>query len=183
MNFKILFLSASLLMSACSPTSEPSESVDLGEPLQEEPDPAIAENERNAGRKADLQQIAIALEFYSVDTGAYAKVGGCMEDSELPEKLAPYLSQFPSGEAGVSTLCEDQYFYHAYNDGGSYVLAAELEAAKGFARTDENVYCGALDSAFFTDLNSVSDLQSKLEGYECEDEDTTQFNIIMRESK
>lgn len=170
----------SLLTSACS--SDPSESVDLGEPLQEAPDPAIAENERNAARMSDLQQIAIALEFYTVDAGAYAQVGGCMEDSELPEKLALYLSYFPMGEPGVDNLCEDQYFYHAYEDGNSYVLVAELEEANGFARADENVYCDIPDAAFFTDSHSVTDLEGKLAEYSCGDEDATPFYILMRES-
>ena len=168
-----------MLMSACSTTSEP---VDLGQPLEEEPDPAIAENDRNDVRKSDLQQIAVALEFYMVDTGAYPEAGGCMEtESELPEKLAPYLSQFPTAESGVNNLCEDQYFYNAYGDGSSYVLVAELEEAQGFARTDGDVYCDIPDVAFFTDSDSVADLQSKLEGYTCEDEDSTPFYILMRE--
>lgn len=171
-------------MSACSLTGEPSELVDLGQPLQEDPDPAIAENDRNAARKSDIQQIAIALEFYTVDTGAYAQVGGCVADeAELPEKLAPYLSHFPTGEPGVSTLCEDQYFYHAYGDGNAYVLVAELEEAKGFARVDENIYCGISDAALFEDSYSLSDLESKLAEYACEDEGATQFYVLTHEAK
>lgn len=178
MKFKILSLVlASVLLSACATNSEPTDTSE-----QEIPDPAIAENDRNDQRKADLQQLSIALEFYKEDNGSFPAVGGCMEDSELPESLSAYLATMPTGQSGVRILCNDQYFYQTYQDGAAYVLAAELEDAEGFESSKEDVYCGIPDADFFTGSASLSDLETKLEAYACEeDENSEMFYILMHD--
>lgn len=178
MKFKILSLVlASVLLSACATNSEPTDTSE-----QEIPDPAIAENDRNAQRKADLQQLSIALEFYKVDNGSFPAVGGCMEDSELPEALSSYLATMPSGQSGVRILCNDQYFYQTYQDGAAYVLAAELEDAEGFESSKEDVYCGIPDADFFTGSASLSDLETKLDEQICTEEDAApMFYVLIRE--
>ncbi len=180
MKFKILSLVLlSIFMSACSTTGEPLETSEQQEPV----DPAVAENDRNAAREADLNQMAVALEFYNEDNGSYPAVGGCVgEDSELLVMLRDYLAALPTGQSGVDTLCKDEYFYQAYADGSSYVLAAELEEADGFETYIDGVYCNIPDTAFFTDATVLSDLA--LEGQVCiEGQETSKFYVLTRESK
>ncbi len=142
---------------------------------------------RNAGRKVDLEQMAIALEFYYVDNNdSYPIVGGCVQDSsELPETLSAYLSVMPSGESGVSTLCKDQYFYQAYENGAARVLVAELEDNMGLVTNEEYVYCNIPDASFFTDASTLSELKSKLSAQTCDEysQDRTMFYVLTRESK
>ena len=88
---------------------------------------------RDAQRKADLQQIATALEFYADDNGGvYPSTGtnGCVSDLSLyPDYLTSAVDDPSTGNGGGS--CSDGYGYTAYTDGGSavvgYILFATLE--------------------------------------------------------
>lgn len=103
---------------------------------------------RDAQRKADLQQLATALEFYADDNaGAYPSTpsGNCSDS--LSGDLSAYLTTYPSDPQGIGTICSTGYTYIGFTDGGStvtgYVLVAELETdtatGDGIYETDTSI--------------------------------------------
>ena len=91
---------------------------------------------RDATRKADLQQIATALEFYNDDTGDYPEsTGDCVSDlgldsylTTVPSDPAPQDStrNFLTVTGGCST---SDYAYLNVDSGDGYLLFALLENA------------------------------------------------------
>lgn len=86
---------------------------------------------RDAQRKADLQQIATALEFYAQDNGGLypaTPTGSCVSNLSL----SSYLTAIPSDPSNpttamVSGFCPSGYTYKAMNSRAGYMLIAELE--------------------------------------------------------
>jgi prepilin-type N-terminal cleavage/methylation domain-containing protein len=90
---------------------------------------------RDASRKADLQQIATALEFYADDnSGSYLAGNQCISDAA---ELGDYLTTVPSDPTGaVAPGCAGGYGYRAVS--GGYLLFATLEG--NATATGEGIY-------------------------------------------
>ena len=86
---------------------------------------------RDAERKASLQQLATALEFYADDNGGeYPSINGCVEMLRLLG-LGYITTDIDDPQASAAGACSDGYGYTGYTDGGStytgYILSATLE--------------------------------------------------------
>ena len=90
---------------------------------------------RDAQRKADLQQIATALEFYNQDNGGYPATSACVSTLSL----GSYLTTVPNDPSGLSSAsvvtggCATGYAYIALQTtaGGNaegYLLIAKSES-------------------------------------------------------
>ncbi|MFA5792476.1 MAG: prepilin-type N-terminal cleavage/methylation domain-containing protein [Candidatus Gracilibacteria bacterium] len=78
---------------------------------------------KDAQRKADLQQIATALEFYADDNGEYPTDAGCVSTLDI----ATYLTTMPSDpDDAAAGGCTDGYGYVALGTGNGYLLFANL---------------------------------------------------------
>lgn len=104
---------------------------------------------RDAQRKADLQQIATALEFYADDNGGYpatpASPANCVAGIT---GLSTYLTTVPSdpGNDGITSMCADGYTYRALNTDSDpviegYILVADLEV--NTERENSGIYTSA----------------------------------------
>ena len=107
---------------------------------------------RDAQRKADLQQIATALEFYADDSGgSYPASTACVKDLDLTD----YLTTVPSdpSDDGWGSDCTEDYTYIALNTDGDatdaegYLLVADLETE---TERDQGVY----DTSFAETITS-----------------------------
>lgn len=114
---------------------------------------------RDAQRKADLQTIATALEFYADDDGMYPPSSYCLSSNVFQAFIKPYLTKIPSDPtglmasfAGASTPCTSataDYAYMSLNSGEGYLLIADLET-----ETDEDE--GAYNSTFSVDTTATA---------------------------
>ena len=98
------------------------------------------EKARDASRKADLQQIATALEFYADSQGGTypgtastvecLAVGQTTADALIGDYIASMPADPTSNRATTdgSTTCTGSYYYSANSDLSGYVLMANLEA-------------------------------------------------------
>lgn len=161
-----VFVLLALSLASCQSPEGVFEAVETG--TQEE-NPDVL---RNGQRKADLQQMAVALEFYKSDTEAFplAQEGMCVtSSSSVGEALAVYLSTQPLAPEGTTnSLCPNAYYYISYGDASSYILAAELEIVEGSdLSVQENVYCSVSGPSFFTQTASYEEIQTALEAQKC----------------
>ncbi|MBT4385185.1 type II secretion system protein [Candidatus Peregrinibacteria bacterium] len=109
-----------------------------------------SEKARNAARRADLQQIATAVEFFADDGGGVYPASS--DDTDCVSTLAidPYLTTIPAdplgshdwSDAGTSDDCAllGGYEYSVTSDG--FLLFAELE---GETNAGQGVYDAAAD--------------------------------------
>lgn len=103
---------------------------------------------RDASRKADLNQIATALEFYYSSNASYPGTGanGCINSATMTSALGGSFSggtvpndpQSLPGTLASGATCATGYVYNALGSGGaaptatratSYVISAQLETA------------------------------------------------------
>ena len=97
---------------------------------------------RDAQRKADLQQIATALEFYADDSGGdYPSTTGCVSSLAISDYLTTVPSD-PSDAGWGGSSCSDDYTYVALSSGEGYLLVADLETE---TERDQAVYSTAFD--------------------------------------
>lgn len=84
---------------------------------------------RDVQRKADMQNIASALELYYSDTGTYPTVAtGCTElDDELLSYLGGTFPEAPAGAAEGTCGSTPGYYYEATGSGAGYIIAAAME--------------------------------------------------------
>jgi prepilin-type N-terminal cleavage/methylation domain-containing protein len=113
---------------------------------------------RDATRKADLQQIATALEFYADDTGSYPAGDQCVSAIGLGDYLTTVPGDpNPASGSATDTACsgDDIGDYAYYVADGGYILMAHLENAND---ASDNVFEGDLDLDEFavTDTDSAS---------------------------
>ncbi len=96
---------------------------------------------RDAERKAALQQIATALEFYADDNGgSYPDTDGCVETLGLLD-LGYITTEIDDPQGSTAGACADGYGYTGYSDGGTsvtgYILSATLETTTA---TGDGIY-------------------------------------------
>jgi len=80
---------------------------------------------RDSKRKADLHQIAVALEMYANEYGGYPSSAWPNVDYKIPNslalepKMANFISSFPRDPLGAGNCYDNQYLYlsDVYNDG------------------------------------------------------------------
>ncbi|MFA5855385.1 MAG: prepilin-type N-terminal cleavage/methylation domain-containing protein [Candidatus Gracilibacteria bacterium] len=125
---------------------------------------------RDAQRKADLQQIATALQFYSDDNGGKYPTGTEPCASTVAETfLSSYLVTIPSdpssnGLTGGSTFCSAGYTYYPLNTDSltatkeGYLLIAKLETTTETANS--GIYLAG------TGLSSLSPSLSASDNFE-----------------
>ena len=86
---------------------------------------------RDAQRKADLQQIATALEFSAQDNGGLYPAtpsGSCVSSLSLSNYLTTSPSDPSNPTAAMATgFCATGYTYKAMNSRAGYMLVSELE--------------------------------------------------------
>lgn len=89
---------------------------------------------RDAARKADLNQIATALEFYADDnSGAYPDLASGAGDCVADLPLSSYLTTMPDDPQGNEVgACGSGYAYYPVNENAAgdfngYLLVADLE--------------------------------------------------------
>lgn len=98
---------------------------------------------RDAQRKADLQQIATALEFYADDSGGnYPASTACVNALDITDYLTTVPSD-PSDDGWAGSTCSGDYTYVALSTDGDatdaegYLLVADLETE---TERDQGVY-------------------------------------------
>ncbi len=90
---------------------------------------------RDVSRKADLNNIVVALEIYNADTGSYPQKTACVSDlSELKKYFSE--EKFPEDHNGAQTfetedgsvkiICDNGYLYQSFG-GYEYVIWARME--------------------------------------------------------
>lgn len=80
---------------------------------------------RDSKRKAELHQIAIALEMYATEYGGYPSGAWPNEDFKIPNslalepKMANFITVFPIDPLGAGNCYDNQYLYlsDVYHDG------------------------------------------------------------------
>lgn len=96
---------------------------------------------RDVQRKADMQNIASALELYYSDKGTYPSVAtGC---TELDDELTSYLGgTYPTAPNGATDdECVPAGYYYTTTDGSDYVIAVAME------NESDSYYCDVAMSA------------------------------------
>jgi len=123
---------------------------------------------RDVQRKADLQQIATAMELYYADNGEYPNSAGTVPEdfcvgAELDSYLGNYMDLPDDPGSGSPMGCTNDYYYHvmAYSSGGStpsaYALIAEMEISSVSADSS-GYFCLATEKVIpytFVDLQDV----------------------------
>ncbi len=145
---------------------------------------------RDVQRKADLQQVATALEMYYADHGEYPNIDfdgsrfeeDCVSDGatdiELGDTLSTYMTVPSDPSDGEPTDCSNDYYYMVmtYSDGGSspssYALIAEMEIVPGNL---PGYFC---DDAIDPDIISLSDFIYFIEGVTCSGDDAEAFYTV-----
>jgi prepilin-type N-terminal cleavage/methylation domain-containing protein len=106
---------------------------------------------RDVQRKADLQQVATAMELYYADHGEYPNSGvpsyNCIGESDWIDSAIGDYMEVPTDPNSGNTYCtgENYYYYRAfpYSDSGStansYIIVAQMENGA----TTDNFYCSS----------------------------------------
>ena len=87
---------------------------------------------RDVQRKADMQNIASALELFYSDNGLYPGEGLAISDcTTLEGELSDYLGgTYPTAPAGSANgVCGGPGYYYETTDGSGYVIAASMETS------------------------------------------------------
>lgn len=85
------------------------------------------QKQRDLVRANHLQQLAINLETYELETGKYPAASSCIEDIEWG-KTGPKDPQDPSsGQQFDKEECQTGYYYQYFADSNSYILWAKME--------------------------------------------------------
>ena len=126
---------------------------------------------RDVQRKADLQQLATAMELYYADNGEYPNQDTLMPENDcigsggwIDTALETYLSVPDDPGSGSALGCDGQYHYHvmSYNAGGttysSYAIFAKMEI-NTIDSTAAGYYCSA-DEEVALSIDDLSELQS-----------------------
>ncbi len=140
---------------------------------------------RDIQRKADLQNLATAVELYYADHGEYPNSGSfsgtreqaCVNgggDFDLTSALSTYfdLPEAPGNSPTHAIGCDDDYYYMvlSYADGGafpsSYVLVANMENTPGDV---DNYFCmsGTPTSLFPANMYLGEFISGYLDGQPC----------------
>jgi general secretion pathway protein G len=88
---------------------------------------------RDVQRKADMQNIASALELFYADTGSYPYTATFDACDYLDDELSSYLGDtFPTAPAGAATgECTggttDTGYYYSTTDGSDYLIGVAME--------------------------------------------------------
>lgn len=122
---------------------------------------------RDTARKADLTNIAQALEVYYSDNGSYpaADAGGCLATGATATALGKYMkgSKVPAPSIGDTLGCPKQYYYKPLRSGGvdnaSYVLATDVEA---WQLANYDLGTKAIASGIFTTSMTASTIQAAM---------------------
>ena len=110
---------------------------------------------RDATRKADLQQIATALEFYNDDTGGYPASDDCVANLGLEGYLTIVPTDPQDLSAVIATDCsaDGGYEYVTYEDeDGGYMLIATMESES----SDDIYRVGSVTRGAITDAATTS---------------------------
>lgn len=124
---------------------------------------------RDAQRKADLQQIATALEFYADDSadGSYptSTTAGCIDSGDLDAYLSTTPSDPKATDASTHSWdCDTDSGYTYYPLGSSgYVLGAVLENTQD---KGQNVY-EAGDPSGYADFSALDAAMTACSGGTC----------------
>jgi prepilin-type N-terminal cleavage/methylation domain-containing protein len=113
---------------------------------------------RDAQRKADLQQISTALEFFADDNaGAYPAASGCLPTGDLTN----YLTSIPDDpQSNGPTACTGGYAYLPLETDAGYMLIALLESNtnSGESHYDADTFTPVPASDYTANLNTVTNL-------------------------
>ena len=120
---------------------------------------------RDATRKADLQQIATALEFYADDLGYYPGTGGTGQCVSATTEIASYLTSVPSDPSSSDSpgCSSGDYTYYPIKTTGSttvdgYLLIASLESD---TVTGDGIY----DTDSYSSIVSTSSAATNMSTY------------------
>lgn len=116
------------------------------------------EKARDAQRKADLQQISTALEFYADDhSGSYPSytAGNCINataSSTLEAAIDDYLTSVPEDPQASSTNC-----YKIYGTSDGFLLVATLE---NDTATASGIYVASATSSISSSITTSANLDA-----------------------
>lgn len=124
---------------------------------------------RDAQRKSDLQQIAVALELYSQDYGTYPATTGCVStilfNSGGTFPLTSYLNVIPSDPTSLSATsvvtasnCGSGYGY--MNTTNGYLLVAKLETTTELAKSGIYYITGTTANTIGTAVATAANLSA-----------------------
>ena len=100
---------------------------------------------RDAQRKADLQQLATALEFYADDNGgSYPTTTGGVSTLDIADYFTTSIPSDPSSVGWSGSTCTSDYTYVALSSGEGYLLITDLETE---TERDQGVYGEDFDEA------------------------------------
>ncbi len=127
---------------------------------------------RDVQRKADLQQLATAMELYYADYGEYPNDDGGLPDTDcigsgdwIDSSISGYLDIPTDPGSGSPMGCANQYYYHAmsYSDDGtsysSYAIYAEMEITS-VAADAAGYFCSSSEKTSSLGMNDLPALQA-----------------------
>ncbi len=136
---------------------------------------------RDVQRKADLQQLATAMELYYADYGEYPNDGftgttqyDCIGDGDwIDDALDSYID-LPTDPNSENTLCsgDSEYFYKvmSYSAGGSSPSAYALAARMEHDAAGDQYFCTGLTATWLTENDLPAFISKYIASGSCPDE-------------